>query len=477
AFLLGFARTWRGGPDLDLGLSLIALSVAIHVGVRAARGEREAPLDLGGLSLLCLSAWSIVSLAFAVGRIRGFAPAPGFAYHTYPFNGLGLSSDEAILRTIIGSALVFTWFGLYEWARSADLDPKALAVAVFAALAVDAAALAVQRYFDPYFLLPAGLKTPIGRLNGVTSFCYALGDVTLALFLLLPAWGSRRGLHAGLTVGSLLLLVHALVASGSRGAALVMLATVLLWAAVRAVRLARGGRPRAACVSAAALVLLLAVAATVYRVTPADPVSPAGPLKEGIEREGLVGHLVTTRLGTYTLLFRVMAAYPLSGVGVGLFPAEVSKQRTLLTPEQAIADPYLRTSNAPNQFLNTAVELGLLAMIALVLVFVSAAVASWRHPAPGQTDRLVGLLGLAAELQFGPGFQTSEALVFFWLVVGLAAPPLAPASAARIVGRRATLWLLTGAVAVGLLGQLWSRKALAVESQWQRLRWRLNIGM
>jgi len=63
----------------------------------------------------------------------------------------------------------------------------------------------------------------------VTSFCYALGDSTLAFWLLLPAWGAARGLAGARTAASLLLLAHAAVASGSRTALLGMFAAAVLW--------------------------------------------------------------------------------------------------------------------------------------------------------------------------------------------------------------------------------------------------------
>lgn len=481
AFLFGFVRTYRGGANLDLGLGLIALSVGLSVLSRASRGRQGTATDLTGISLFAIAAWSVVSLGFTVARIRAFAPAPGFGYHTYPFNPLGFSSDEAIVRSVIGAAAVFVWFGLYDYTRSVELHRKALNVAVFVALLVNATTLVVQRYFDPRFLLPAGLPQPIGRLNGATSFCYALGDVMLALLLLLPAWGFARGPFGLLTGGSLVLVTHAIIASGSRVALLTVLFAAVLWIGLRAFRLARRGRRGPALGAAGAIVALLGMAGATYVITPPDPTSPVGRLKEAIERQGVIGHLFATRLSTYPLLFRVIAEYPLSGVGVGLYVAEASKQRALLAPHLEITDPYLRATYAPNQLLNTGVELGLPAMTALAVAFVAAAAAAFSRARPDSADRLVSLLALGGALQFGPAFYNSEALVFCWLIVGLAAreggEPGNPPHPGRTVAPRASRALIAGAVAIGVVGHLLSWSSLAVARQWDRLRWRINIGM
>ncbi len=475
AFLLGFVRTYRGGSNLDLGLALIALAVSVYVFSLATRTPSGVRLDLGGMSLFAIATWSVLSLVFAVARIRSFAPAPGFAYRTYSFNALGFPSDEAVLRAVLGAATAFVWFGLYEWARSERIDPKTLNVAVFMALLVDALALVVQRY-DPHFLLPAGLPA-IGRLNGLTSFCYALGDVTLALFLLLPAWGFTRGVAGAFSAASLALLADAAIASGSRTALFTMLAAASLWALLRAARRYRARQRPAAFAMVAAVVVLWGGAGAAYVMTESNFVTPLGRLKEGIGRQGVVGHLVATRLSSYPFSFRVIAEYPLSGVGAGLYPAEVSKQHALLRPGQEMTDPFLRASYAPNQFLNTGLELGLPALLALAVVFVSAVAAALRSSDGDARDRAISVLALAGAFQLGPGLLNSEAVVFQWMVVGLAARALPLPAAPATVGRRASAALLAGAAALGLVGHLLSWPALAVDSQWQRLRWRLTMAM
>jgi hypothetical protein len=477
AFLLGFARTHREGPNLDLGLALVALSVGLFL-LRGGRG-RERRLDLAGLLLLSIAAWSVVSLGFSVARVRGFAPAPGFGYHVYRFNFFGLSSEEALVRAAIGAAATFTWFGLYEFARTAAIDARRLGVAVVLTLGLNSAALLVQRHLDPGFLHPAGLPL-IDRLNGVTSFCYALGDATLGFFLLLPVWGALRGRRGALTAAGVVLMLHAVVASGSRTTLFAMLAAVLLWAGVWFRQLQHEGRRGGALVPLGLAAVVVLATAGAYWLSPADQATPLGRLKEGVERQGLWGHIVATRLGSYPLALRVLQHYPLSGVGAGLYQAEVDKQRALLTPDRPIPDSYLLNSYAPNQFLNTGVELGVPALLGLVAVFVAAgAAATPRAGGGGSSLLLVSLLALAGALQFGPSFYNSEALVFSWLIVGLAAASGAPGRtpAERVVGRTATVVALGALLALAVTGHLLSRPALAVERQWSELRWRLNIGM
>ena len=329
AFLLGFVRTHQHGYNLDLGLGLIALSVGIY---SLSRARREAPgmcIDIGGLSLLSIAVWSLISLVFAVVRIRSFVPAPGFSYHVYRFNLLGLSSEEAVVRAILGAAGVFVWFGLYQYARSVDMDRRVLNGAVFLVLLVNATALLVQRHLAPGFLRPAGLPVPDplqDRLNGVTSFCWALGDVVVALFLLLPAWGSLHAVQGVFTAASLALLTQAVVASGSRTALLTTVVAPVLWAGIRLLRLAKTRRRLAVILSSTAVAMLLGAGGVAYRLTPPNQTTPLGRLKEGVERQGLFGHLYATRLSAHPLIFRVLRAYPLSGVGVGLYGAEADRQ-------------------------------------------------------------------------------------------------------------------------------------------------------
>jgi hypothetical protein len=478
AFLLGIVKTHRAGPNLDLGLSLIAFSIGAFILDRVRRGDRRPTTDPAGLALMLVAVWSLVSLAFTIARVRAFTPAPGFDYHVYPFNPLRFSSDEAIIRTVIGATAMFIWFGLYEYGRSVEIPRRVLRGVVTLLLLLNAGALVVQQHVDPFFLLHAG--RPIGRFNGVTSYSYALGDAVLALFLLLPAWGSSRGLPGLLTAGNLLLLAHAVAASGSRTALLCILLVAVLWTALRVWRLS-GTRPRLAVGGSLTVVGLgLALAGWAYLGTPADQVSPIGRLKFGIERDGVLGHVVVTRLSSYPLIARVLAAYPLTGVGVGLYPGEVSKQHALLLPDLEMPEPYLLSSFAPNQFLNTGVELGLPALVALVGVFAYAGASVLRRRGEGRSaDVAVGLLGLAAALQVGPSLYTSEAVVFFWLLIGLAAGGGPSPVRERNGGdsTRATMLLIAGAGVVGIGAQLLALPSLAVDSQWKRLRWPLNLGL
>lgn len=484
AFVLGFARTYRHGQNLDLGLSLIALAIGVEMLGRLRRPGAPRT-DLAGLALLGVSIWSVLSLGFVFLRVRGFAPAPGFAYHVYRFNAFGMPSEDVLVLALAGAAGAFLWFGLYEYARTFEVSRRLMAWGVFSALLVNSAVLLVQRHLAPEFLHPAGFPI-VGRLNGATSFCYALGDATAALFLLLPVWGGTRGVAALRTVVGVLLLAHAAVASGSRTALAAMLAAALLWLLSRVTRLtAEGARAPAVLALAAALLVALASSAA-YWMTPADQTTPIGRLKEGVEREGVIGHLVATRLGSYPLAFRVFRAYPLVGYGVGISPAEIEKQRALLGAEKA-SDPYLIASYLPNQFLDTGAALGVPVLLALAGVFLLAAIRAFSRAAPQRSRDLgVGVLVLAAVLQLGPTFYNSEALVLCWLILGLAAGGAlsgersgerAPAGLAPQVGTRASAGILAGALVLGLGGQLFSRPALAVDRQWQQLRWRLNIGM
>lgn len=480
AFVFGFTKTHHHGFNLDLGASLIALSVAGYLFHRVRCGKQAVTIDLAGVALLSIATWSLVSLAFAVGRILAFEPAPGFGYHVYRFNTLGILSDAAIVRATIVATATLSWFGLYEWARTDAPTPKALNLVVFMILLANSMAMVVQHGVDASFLLPAG-PVPPGRLNGVTSFCYALGSAVIALYLLLPAWGARRGLSGVLTACSLILLVHAMVASGSRTSLAVMLAAALAWGGVWAFRFNRERRRGLAVLSVAVLAVLLSAAAAAYSLIPPGEGTSVGRLRFWIERQGLFGHVFATRLSSYPLAFRVMLEYPLSGVGVGLYMAEVSKQRALLMPDLQTLDPYLLVSYAPNQFLNTGVELGIPALVALVVTFAAVAMTALRRGREA-SHLAISVVVLAAALQLGPDLYNSEALVFFWLILGLAAkrsatPAEEQRSAPLAIGTKAAAAVLGVAAIVGIAGHMLSLPSLSVENQWKRLRWRMTAGM
>jgi len=229
------------------------------------------------------------------------------------------------------------------------------------------------------------------------------------------------------------------------------------------------------------LALLLLLAAAAYRVVPPGEGTSLGRLRFWIERQGLFGHLVATRLTSYPLAFRVMLEYPLSGVGVGLYMAEVSKQRALLMPDLQTLDPYLLVSYAPNQFLNTGVELGIPALVALVVAFAAVAVTARRRGREA-SHLVISVVVLAAALQLGPDLYNSEALVFFWLILGLAArrsatPAEVQGSAPWAVGPHAAAAVLGATAIVAIAGHLLSLSSLSVENQWKRLRWRMSAGM
>jgi hypothetical protein len=499
AFLVGFVRTYRHGPNLDLGLSLVLLvrEPRLVRGPRPANGppagtaggeppsagEAEASwrTDPSGLLLLLVAAIALVSLAATIAHIRSFAPAPGFGYHVYRLNARGLGSDEAVQRALLGAAVVFSWFGCYAYARSTRLRSRVLAIALGAALLVNSLVLLVQSRLAPGFLHPAGWPY-YDRLNGVASFCWALGDASLGFFLLLPLWGATRGRSGLLTAVNVLLLLHAVAASGSRTALVAMVGAALLWSFLRVRRWWAQGQRKGALGLAGSAVALAALLAVVYHLTPPDNSTPLGRLKEGISRQGIVGHLVATRLGSYPLTLRVIGAYPLSGIGSGLYPLEIDKQRALLAPDARFRDPFLVGSNAPNQFLNVGAELGLPAALALAGALLLVLCAAWRARRDPQAATLgVSALALLGALQLGPGLYNSEAVMAFWLVVGATAAAAARAAAAvpgeRTVGGRAAWFAVAAAVLLAVAGQALSWRSLSVDNQWRRLRWRMNIGL
>jgi hypothetical protein len=119
--------------------------------------------------------------------------------------------------------------------------------------------------------------------------------------------------------------------------------------------------------------------------------------------------------------------------------------------------------------------------VALVVAVVAVAVTALRR---GREASLltISVLGLAAALQLGPDLYNSEALVFFWLILGLAATRgAAPAEVRRSLpgaaGTNPAAAVLAATLVLAVAGHLLSLRSLSVESQWKRLRWRMTAGM
>jgi hypothetical protein len=263
-----------------------------------------------------------------------------------------------------------------------------------------------------------------------------------------------------------------------------MVMASLLWSASPLARLFRQRTRIAVALALASAVVLPVAAWATYRAATPNEATPLGRLKLGIEKQGLLGHFYAVRLSGYPLAFEVLGAYPIGGVGVGLYPSEVQRQHALLSPALVIGDPFLMSSNVPNQFLNLGAELGWPSLLALVAVFAHAGRVLLSGRRDGWWCDAVSLGTLALVLQLGPGLQNSEAMVFAWLVVGRAAraTPVAaagaqPADPAPPLGARTTSLLLAGVLLLGLAGQARTRPLLSLETAWQRLRWPLNIGM
>jgi hypothetical protein len=126
-------------------------------------------------------------------------------------------------------------------------------------------------------------------------------------------------------------------------------------------------------------------------------------------------------------------------------------------------------------------------MLALFVAIAYATAAALRaHRVEGSAERAVSVIVLFGVLQLEPGLYNSEALVFSLLVIGCAVAGARPgAFDADRSGldlepphrARTATAVLAAALVLGLGGQLLAAPSLAIEEQWQRLRWRMTIDM
>ncbi len=127
---------------------------------------------------------------------------------------------------------------------------------------------------------------------------------------------------------------------------------------------------------------------------------------------------------------------PLFGVGVGRFFEESAR---FATPELR---QYYTAQNAHNQVLQILGELGLPGAALFLAVLATSLAPGWRGPVPGPSESMrgpvvFGILGwLIASLLMHP-LLVAEAAAAFWLALGLARAPVAPARPES--GRRVAL--------------------------------------
>lgn len=430
--LAGLPRAWGEGTAVPLAplvlVSLLAGVLARRRGNGEASALPPAVARWGGAFLVVAAASALSSV------VRGetlYLLLRGGASPVF-LNPLGMTAGERTREAaVLLALLVSLWAALDAFCAVAheERGRERLALALATGLATVSAVAVLERF------LPTPLTAPrwagIGRFSGLSSDPNALGIVVAAgapvlLALLFARPGRAATAAAGL---GLLLLLPVLQTSGSR-TGLLLLAGAAAAAGIGFVR--EGGRVRRVALwtaAAAALALVLVVA-----------LAPrGGPTAKG----GLLARLGASLSAPNTALlanhrpmfwgaaFDILAAEPLSGVGLGGFPFEFP---TVF--ERRWGKPAVATDNATNLLLDVASECGLpalaLALGATVPLLARAAGAAFGPAGSDPLGRAAGasLAGFALASLTGSHLRFPEVA----LVVAGAAALLPPAVAATSTG-------------------------------------------
>jgi len=457
--LAGLPRAWGETAPAPL---LPLVSVSLLAGALARRRRDGEPSALprsvvrwGGAFLLVAAASALAS------ALRGetlYLLLRGGASPVF-LNGLGMTATERTREAIVLlSVLAALWAGLdacLAVAREARGRGR-LATALAAGLAAASAPVPAERLLD----LPLTVRRwhGIGRLSGLSSDPNALGialaaaaPAVLGLLFLRP--GRAR---AGLAAVAILLALPVLELSGSRTGLLLLGAAALAGGA----GLARsGGRARRAVLLAGgAAAAALALVAT---LAPRGGSAAAGGLFQrlGASLSAPSATLLAShRPMFWGAAFDMIAAEPVSGVGLAGFPFEFPA-----VFERRRGAPAVATDNATNLLLDVAAECGvpalLLALAAAGPLLVRAGEAALARAGVDPLARAAGasLCGFALASLTGSHLRFPE--VALWVAAVASLLPEAPEREALWEGGpRRVLPLLA---ASGVLGALLSTLATA----------------
>lgn len=477
--LFGWVETTFSGPSVDIGAGLICLMTGIYLVTVKQDNFRNISLAQGLLvafSLIC-----IVSGAQSALRVETFSLIPGRFLETYQFNAVGHSSSHVLMQIISSTATYAGWAGLLTvFSISRRPRPARLRFLLLMLMTVNSAVLFVQEFIDPAFLLPVGF--PLNhRLNGITSFCYALGSLSGVVAVSAPLWFRfRRGLAGSLLIS--VLTAAAIWYSGSRTALLLFLLTALFWGILKLIQLMRNHTPALRLVVIVAVTMVVITSAVfTYSLVPAQRSNVLGRIKLFIERDGgVIGHLVATRLHAYPLTTRMILEVPLAGAGPGLHFAEISRIRQLYFPQHSGGEDYVLSSNASNLYLGIAAELGLLALFVFITVLGIIIINGFRAPPEDVSPFRFGLVGgfimYCLAFLLGPEILNSEAAPLFWLMAALMMKQSPPERKTGIKVRKFRYLLLLAGIALAI-GQIQTFYLMHPDNLWQKLRWHIDSGM
>lgn len=444
--LSGLPRAWGETAPVPF-VPLVAVSLLAGVLARRRRDGEESALPSsvsrwGGAFLVVAAASALAS------ALRGetlYLLLRGGASPVF-LNALGMTAGERTREAVVLFAVLASLWAALDAFGALALEERGrerLALALAAGLSAASAIALLER------ILPVPLTAPrwagMGRFSGLSSDPNALGvGVAAGAPVLLGLLFARSGRAAAVASGlGLLLLLPVLQLSGSRTGLLLLAGAA---AVAGAGLVAEGGRARR--------VVLWTAAATALALGAVAVVAPrGGPAATG----GLVARLgASLSAPNATLLsnhrpmfwgaaFDMIAAEPVSGVGLGGFPFEFP-----VVFEKRQGRPAVATDSATNLLLDVAAECGIpglvLALGAVVPLLSHAAGAAFGGKGTGPVGRAAGasLAGFALVSLLGSHLRFPEVALVVAVLAALLPQAATAPPADDLVRPKRLLPLLTG---------------------------------
>ncbi|MBM3284404.1 MAG: O-antigen ligase family protein, partial [Candidatus Aminicenantes bacterium] len=404
---------------LTFGLGLIVRKAVFPSGPDAPCRPLPLRRPIAGLSALI-----VLSAVINLLRHMDFFPFRSDGILELVVNAGGVRAGGAIMSTVFSSLSYLTGFFLfaavYRAAENRAFIHRLLRVLAVAAL-LSLLFAVIQKTWAP------GLgNTPywvhFGQINGTFKDPNSFGGflaafVPLALGLAFSARGGARVL--GFAVAALALAIFP--AAGSRSSLLAMAAGLILFFGAAVYQISRRGFAARRRRQIVAVVLVLAVAALGFFGSKLH--TRLSWSIEALTGRLTLGEFFNYRLTLWSAAFRMIAAYPLTGVGVGGFIIELPN--TLA----AEATGRIITDSALNYFFQGGAELGTAGLALLFWIFGALA---WRmirtagrfsggeaRPDFIAIGAAAGVAAFLVSFVFHSYIGSFEVIGFFWLLAAL----------------------------------------------------------
>lgn len=441
-----------------------------------------------GFWFLVIGITALISAVFAVWRYATFEPVEGAGYLNQSVNIWGVSSDAVILNALIQAMIYLAWGGIFlaslqiSRQRIFFKDFRRVLLPVAAANALVAA---LQLFFLPT-VFTSEKWSGVGQATGLMIDSNAFGMTCAVILAASPIWLPRKWRSCFSSILTLLLLAFCVPAAGSRSAFLLVAVFAVLTIIFSVIHfLARKNFSDAVKIVALAALVLIAIVVSWQAVAHTLGISEL-PLVKRLEATiayvfsgSEINQILAGRFAMWGNATWLALSHPLSGVGPGTFFCEIGNFSALN------GAPLKTVDNALNLYLHVFAELGVVALIALVI--------AWSLIVKGQFDaarRTQGpralreflksslILALLAVFFFGPHLDLPEPMVITMLFLGLTArrsdDGKAPRRPPTFTWRSVTAWIAIFVVIA--CASAWTSYEIHPSKRWPKLRWHIDAG-